>query len=110
MKIIKSEDLSALEALEILEKRKERKEEQEICYEFLKKSLKIKDKETMEELKKELLSIKEFKEHQVNKLLEILPFTEEQVNAIFAKERINLSKNEIEKIVEKLREVRDDIE
>jgi len=103
MKIVKKEDVTAAETLEILTKREKEGglvPSQQHCVEFLRKHLKFKSKKEFEHVKEELKNIKDFKEHQLDKLVEVLPVTEDQVYALFSKERIKLSKEEVKKIID----------
>ena len=103
MKIIGKENVSAIKSLEILsavEKERDLVHEQQICLEFLRKHLKFKTEKEVEDFKEDLKKIKDFKEHQLDKIIEILPITSEQVNALFSKERIKLSKEDVKKITE----------
>lgn len=102
IEILNSEYSDPWKALEVLEERDEEEltQEQKICLEFLRKHLKIKDKKTIEELRKEIGDINKFKDHHIDKIIEILPQSEEEVRALFSKERIKLEDNDIEKVIE----------
>jgi DNA-directed RNA polymerase subunit F len=97
MKVLESTDITSFEALRILEK-ESYAEVQKRTRDFLRKYLPLKDDETLKKIKKELENLRELKEHQINKLLEIFPTHKDIVEAIFYKERLIISKEEIEKI------------
>lgn len=100
---IKDEEMAfPVEALEILEGRDqdELNHEQKITYENLSRHCKIRDLDTLNELKEELEEIDSLKEKHVYKLLEVVPQHESTVRSIFSKERIKLEDSEIQKILE----------
>jgi DNA-directed RNA polymerase subunit F len=102
MKIIDTQTSDPIEALEVLNglPDDERKHAQEVGAEYLKKNLKIRDRDSFEELKEELSNIDSLKSKHVLKLLEILPNHEEEVEALFSKERVKLDDTEIQQIVD----------
>jgi DNA-directed RNA polymerase subunit F len=102
MNVKSEEDVSIHEAKEIMKNRKEDEElvyDQKICFEYLEKVAKLtptKLKSIVEELNK--ISI--LKPRYIALIVNILPDTEEEVEMLFSKERTNLKKDEIKKIVE----------
>ncbi|MFA5381638.1 MAG: RNA polymerase Rpb4 family protein [Candidatus Micrarchaeia archaeon] len=97
-----SKDISLSEVLELLEKRKKRSAlgyEQQTCYNycelFSKLSL-IDGKKMIEELKE----IEKLNDKIAIKILDIMPVKENQLKIILAKERIELSTEEIQKVFE----------
>ncbi len=102
MKILEKDDSTAVDAFEILSEydESELNHIQRENLEFLRKNLKIKDKESFEELKKELSEVDSLKEKHVIKLLELLPTHEKEVKTILSKERIKLEDAEVENIID----------
>jgi len=102
MEITDEQDISMLEAKHILEDRKKARDlvyEQKICLEYLEKMPKI----TQTQLKsmiEELQQIAILKPRYVALIINMLPDTEPEVEALFSKERTNLKKEEVKKIVE----------
>lgn len=90
------------EALDSLKKRNEEEmtHEQKIAHENLSRHTKIKDKESLDELKQELMEIDSLKEKHAYKILEIVPEYESTVRAIFSKERVKISDDEIQEILD----------
>ncbi|MCD6216025.1 MAG: hypothetical protein J7J92_03050 [Candidatus Aenigmarchaeota archaeon] len=102
MKILDEKIITNFEAKKIIEERKKEKDlnyEQKITIDFLEKSCKI-TKTVFEKLVKQLSEIQILKPRHVALLINNLPMTEDEVKQIFAKERTNLKKDEIKKIVE----------
>lgn len=100
---IKEENMAyPVEALKVLEDRDEDSlnHEQKITFENLTRHCKIRDIDTLEELKEELEEIESLKESHIYKLLEVVPQYESTVRAIFSKERIKLEDEEIQDILE----------
>ena len=103
MEIIGTQRTTPREALDVLQELGDEEDlnrEQKICLEFLRKHLKIEDKKTIEELKKEIEGVANLKDHHIDKIIEILPKSEQEVRALFSKERVRLSDEDVEKIVE----------
>lgn len=102
MRVIERNESDPLEALDVLGERDDASlnHAQQIGLEYLRKNLRIKDRESFEELRKELAEIDSLKDKHVLKLLEILPEHEEEVQAIFSKERVKLDDTEIQDIVD----------
>lgn len=102
MEIKEEEFVYPVEALNALDEKDEEEltHEQKIALENLTRHTKIKDEGTLDELKEEILEIESLKEKHAYKLLEIVPEHESTVRAIFSKERVKLSEDEIEKILE----------
>lgn len=99
MAILEIKDIGSYEAMDLLEKGNvEENQTQKRTLEFLRKNLHVKDKGTIEKIREDLKKLRELKEHQIDKLLEIFPKHKEIVEAIFYKERLILSKEEVEKI------------
>jgi len=102
MDVKAEEDTSMHEAKEIMKKRKDEEElvyDQKICLEYLEKVSKltpVKLKAIIDELGK--VSI--LKPRYIALIVNLMPDTPEEVEMIFAKERTNLKKDEIDKIVE----------
>ena len=81
---------------------KERKDmiyEQKIALEHANKFATLSVKKT-EDMMKELMKIEFITDIHANKIADILPKTDDDVKTIFAKERITLSENDINKILE----------
>ena len=102
MEIKKEEHAFPVEALEILEDRDQEdlNHEQKITLENLTRHCKIRDLDTLEELKEELEEVESLKDQHVYKLLEVVPQHESTVRAIFSKERVKLEDSEVEQILE----------
>ena len=100
---IKAKPVSLSEVKNKLNKiSKEREElnyEQKIALEHALKFAKLSVKQS-EELRKELSKLDFIKENHVYKIADILPKTADDIKTIFAKERINLSDNDIKKILD----------
>lgn len=102
MDITESTYSDGIRALEVLNEREddELSHAQQIGLEYLRKNLKIKDRESFEEIREELAEIESIKDKHVPKLLELLPEEPEEVETIFSKERVKLDDSDIERIVE----------
>lgn len=102
MKILDEKIITNSEAKEILEIRKKEKDliyEQKIALDFLEKTCKI-SKTVFDKLIAGLSEIRILKPRHMALLINNLPMTEDEVKQIFVKERTNLKKDEIKKIVE----------
>jgi len=102
MEIINEKCISAAEAKQIMKERKkqgEMKYEQKICLEYLEKTQKL-TKKQIEDFIAELSKIEILKPRYIVLIINTMPDTEEEVEVIFSKERTNLKKNEIAKIIE----------
>ena len=101
IKIISTEPISFAEAKDILEKKDEKDlgHEQRVTLDHLRK-IKIIDKETVKKLKEELSKeLPVLKEHQIMTIINFVPKIKEEVETLFMKERITLTKEQIEKIL-----------
>ena len=102
MKVISEDDVNINEALKLLSERKNEKDlgyEQKICLEYLEKIPKVSEaklKDFLDELGKIVI----LKPRYLTLIVNILPDSEDEVEALFSKERTNLKKEEIKKIVE----------
>ena len=102
MDILAEDDVSIHDAKRILDERKKERDlvyDQKICLEYLEKAATL----TAAQLKnvtEELQAISILKPLYVALILSMMPDTEEEVEALFSKERTNLKKEEIKKIVE----------
>lgn len=102
MEIIKEEFSDVVEAKKLLEEKNKNKElayEQKICLDYLEKTTTIKP-EDAKKLKEELSKIEILKPRYISLILNILPETENEVNALFSKEMTKLKKDEVQKIVQ----------
>lgn len=101
--MLSEEDVSIEDARRILAGRKkeggELRYEQKICIDFLEKLPKLTDKQ-LEDIRAELSKIAILKPRYISLILNIMPDTEEEVDALFAKERTNLKREEVKRIVE----------
>lgn len=95
--------VSLSEVKNILKKiSKEREEllyEQKIALEHAQKFAKLPIKKT-EDIIKELIKLDFIEETHAYKIADILPKTEDDIKTIFAKERITIGENEVNKILE----------
>lgn len=108
MKVIESRPVTFVEAEKILEEKKksEMAYEQKITVDYLRKFVQIGEKE-VELAKKELKeAIDDLKDHQIVMLINLLPETDEEVEVLFVKERLNLTKDQVKKILEVLDKIR----
>ncbi len=106
MNILDEQDISAIEAKRILENRKKdgtMTHEQKMCMEYLEKSQKM-TKKQVDDLTEELKKIDILKPRYIALILNIMPDNEEEVEMLFSKERTNLKKEEIKKIVDIVKE------
>lgn len=102
MEIKEEEYVHAVQALEMLEERDEEDltHEQKIALENLSRHTKIRDLDTLEELRGELSEVESLKEKHIYKLLDTVPKHESTVRAVFSKERVKLDDSEIEEILD----------
>ena len=102
MDIIAEEDVSIHDAKRILDGRRKDRDlvyDQKICLEYLEKISSLTAAQ-LKNLTEELLAISILKPRYVALILSMMPDTEEEVEMLFSKERTNLKKEEIKKIVE----------
>jgi DNA-directed RNA polymerase subunit F len=102
MDIVAEEDVSVHDAKKILEDRKKEKDlvyDQKICLEYLEKISSLTAMQ-LKNITEELGAITILKPRYVALILSMMPDTEEEVEMLFSKERTNLKKEEIKKIVE----------
>ncbi len=102
MKVLEEKVISISEAKKILEERKKERDfvyEQKICLEYLEKTSTL-TKAKLEKLMSGLSKIAILKPRHCALIINNLPTTEDEVKIIFAKERTNLKKDEIKKIVD----------
>jgi len=102
MKILKETIVSMPDAKNIMKERRKDGDltyEQKICLEYLEKVSTL-TKAKAEKMVSELSQIAILKPHQIALIINNLPDTEDEVKMVFAKERTNLKKDEISKIVE----------
>jgi DNA-directed RNA polymerase subunit F len=108
MDITSEDDISIQEARHVMEKRKEEKDlvyDQKICLEYLEKVAKLTQNQT-NQLKDDLSGISILRPRHISMIMSMLPDTKEEVEMLFSKERTNLKKDEIDKIVEICRKFR----
>lgn len=98
--------ISVAEVKDILTKvSKEREElmyEQKIALEHAQKFGRISVKDT-KNLIKDLMELKLFEEKHAYKIADLLPLTNEEITAIFAKEKITISEDKANKIIETIK-------
>ena len=102
MEIISEEDIPVPEVKRIMEERKKDKDlvyEQKICLEYLEKIPKITPAK-LKQLYEELSKIAILRPRYIAMIINILPDDEEEVDTLFNKERTNLKKEEIKKMVD----------
>ncbi|RLJ01612.1 MAG: DNA-directed RNA polymerase subunit F [Candidatus Aenigmatarchaeota archaeon] len=101
MEILKEEAIPAVEAKNSLQKRDKDSltYEQKIALDFLKKNVKINVTDARK-MFNELLEVGRVKPHQAAMVVNILPKTKDDVKLIFAKERLVLNDEEINRILE----------
>lgn len=102
MEVKEEEFAYPAEALDLLEERDEEDltHEQKIALENLVRHCKVKNIDTLEELYGEFEEVESLKSKHIYKLLEVVPQHESTVRAVFAKERVKLSDEEIEEILD----------
>jgi len=92
---------------ELLGKVKEKNQEQKITFEYASKFAKLKGKEVeklVEELKN--ANIPRIKEKHIVKIVDIMPKTVDELKALFLKEEVTLSKEDLQKILDILAKYR----
>ena len=102
MEIISEEDVSIHDAKKIIDERKKERDlvyDQKICLEYLEKVATLSVTQ-LKNLLDELTKITILKPRYVALILGMMPDTGEEVETLFSKERTNLKKEEIKKIVE----------
>ena len=102
MDIINEDDISIHEAKHIMEKRKGEKDlvyDQKICLECLEKVAKLSQSQLLQ-AKEELSKIIILRPRHISMIMSIMPSSKEEVDMLFSKERTNLKKDEIDKIIE----------
>lgn len=100
--VVSEEDVSIHEAKKIIDGRKNERDlvyDQKICLEYLEKIAALTATQ-VKNLTEELSAIAILKPRYVALILSMMPDTEEEVETLFSKERTNLKKEEIKKIVE----------
>ena len=100
--MIKERIITDAEAKAILEKKKEPKYEQKNALEILKKFVKLDVKKT-EKLVEELKKIGKLRERQIVAIANFLPNDREDLRAVLHKEYSNFSQDEIDLILEKVK-------
>ncbi|MBI4895803.1 MAG: hypothetical protein HY831_04900 [Candidatus Aenigmarchaeota archaeon] len=106
MDILDEQDISAAEAKKILDTRKKdgtMTHEQKMCTEYLEKTQKM-SKKQVDDLTEELKKVDILKPRYIALITNIMPDNEEEVDMLFSKERTNLKKEEIKKIVDIVKE------
>jgi DNA-directed RNA polymerase subunit F len=102
MDITAEEDVSTHDAKRILDERKKERDlvyDQKICLEYLEKVATLSQGQ-VKNLMEELAAVSILKPRYVSLIISMMPDTEEEVEMLFSKERTNLKKEEIKKIVE----------
>ncbi|HLC76851.1 MAG TPA: hypothetical protein VJH04_01465 [archaeon] len=102
MDITAEDDVSVHEAKRLLDERKKDRDlvyDQKICFEYLEKTATLTPAQ-VKNITEELTGISILKPRYVALVLSMMPDTEEEVETLFSKERTNLKKEEIKKIVE----------
>ncbi len=102
MDITAEDDVSVHDAKRLLEERKKDRDlvyDQKICLEYLEKVATLTPAQ-LKNVTEELGGISILKPRYIAVILSMMPDTEEEVEALFSKERTNLKKEEIKKIVE----------
>ncbi len=102
VEVMNEEEVSYIQARQIMETRKKEGDlnyEQKVCLEFLEKLPHFTDKQFSDFLE-ELQKINILRPRHIAMIMNILPDTEEEVEVLFSKERTNLKKEEVKKIVE----------
>ena len=97
-----SAPVSFTETREILEQKDEESlgYEQKVTLDYLRK-IKMLDTKTVEKLKAELSKeIPVLKEHQIISIINLMPKVKEDIDTIFMKERISLTKEQTDKILQ----------
>jgi len=102
MDIVSEEDVSIHDAKRIIDERKKERDlvyDQKICLEYLEKIATLTPTQ-VKNLVEELGAISILKPRYIALIVSMMPDTEEEVETLFSKERTNLKKEEIKKIVE----------
>lgn len=102
MDIISEDDLSIHEAKRVIDERKKEHDlvyDQKICLEYLEKVATLTQTQ-VKNITGELGQISILKPRYIALILSMMPDSEEEVGMLFAKERTNLKKEEIKKIVD----------
>ncbi len=102
MKVLKEESVAYPKAKAILEEREKQKElgyEQKSSMEHLREFCKL-DEKKAEEFAKELASVEKLRDVLIVKIINTLPKTKDELKMLFQKDRIDLSEEESEKIVQ----------
>lgn len=102
MKIENEEYVYPVQVLEELEEKDEEEltHEQKITLENLKRNVQVDDLETLKELHKELEEIGDLKNKHIHKILEVMPEHESTVKTMFSKERLKITEEQVEEILE----------
>ncbi len=102
MKVLKEEPVAYPKAKTILEEREKQKElgyEQKSSIEHLREFSKL-DEKKAETLWGELASVEKLRDVLIAKIINTLPKTKDELKMLFQKDRIDLSEDESEKIVQ----------
>jgi DNA-directed RNA polymerase subunit F len=102
MDIVAEEDVSTHDAKRILDERKKERDlvyDQKICLEYLEKVATLSQGQ-VKNLMEELAAVSILKPRYISLIISMMPDTEEEVEMLFSKERTNLKKEEVKKIVE----------
>ena len=102
MDIISEDDVSIHDARRMLDDRKKERDlvyDQKICLEYLEKISSLSAAQ-LKNVTEELSAISILKPRYMALILSMMPDSEEEVELLFSKERTNLKKEEIKKIVE----------
>jgi|SRR3989344_2133903 len=102
MDIVSEEDISIHDAKRMLDERKKERDlvyDQKICLEYLEKISSLTTAQ-LKNITEELSAISILKPRYIALILTMMPDSEEEVEMLFSKERTNLKKEEIKKIVE----------
>jgi DNA-directed RNA polymerase subunit F len=102
MEIKNQEYVFSVQALEALQDREEDElaHEQRIALENLTRQTRVKDLETLEELREELSEIEPLEQKHIYKILDLMPRHESTVRAVFSKERARVKDQHVERILE----------
>ena len=102
MDIVSEEDISIHDSKRIIEERKKSRDlvyDQKICLEYLEKAATLTATQ-VKNVSEELSKISILKPRYIALIISMMPDSEEEVEMLFSKERTNLKKEEIKKIVE----------
>ena len=106
VEIISEEDVTIVDAKHIMDERKKDGElnyEQKITHEFFQKVVKLTPKQAQDMVEK-LTAIAILKPRYIALIINNMPDTEDEITAVFSKERTNLKKEEINQIIEIVKE------